>query len=130
MAVACTKNQFKCGTKRGMRIRRMDRHSAVGFHRSNLARFAHALSGTSVKRFFPQDIIIAMKGELKIVFGGHFEDVLVALFKAYGAYDAEQIHQAITVRCCTSGLHMHQTKSLWYEIHANLCLKSNCFPVQ
>ena len=38
-----------------------------------------------------------MKGELKIIISGHFEDTLIALFKPQERYDAECIHHAINV---------------------------------
>ncbi|XP_055338778.1 annexin A13-like isoform X2 [Paramacrobiotus metropolitanus] len=47
------------------------------------------------KKLYGKELINAMKGELKILISGHFEDVLIALLKPPEVYDAEQIHHAI-----------------------------------
>ncbi|OQV17308.1 Annexin A7 [Hypsibius exemplaris] len=48
------------------------------------------------KTLYGKDIIKAFRGELKIIFSGHLEDVIEALFKPPEVYDAELIHHAIT----------------------------------
>ncbi|OQV25720.1 Annexin A11 [Hypsibius exemplaris] len=49
----------------------------------------------SYKNIHGKDVISALKGELKIIISGHFESVIIALFKVPEMYDAEQIHHAI-----------------------------------